>query len=123
MGNTEPKKSEKRQRDRQVKIRCDDDEFEAISANADRAGLSLAGYARAAMLGDAGPRARRRRPADQAALLQILGQVGRIGGNVNQIAKQLNKRDKLRVPELRNALKAYLAIRAAIYEALGMNAR
>jgi hypothetical protein len=65
----------------------------------------------------------RRRPADQAALLQILGQIGRIGGNVNQIAKHLNKRDQLRIPELRKALKAYLGIRAAIYEALGMTTR
>lgn len=123
MAGTEPKKSETRQRDKQVKLRCTADEFNAIVAKADRAGLSTAAYARAAMLGDAGPRARRRRPADQAALLQILGQIGRIGGNVNQIAKHLNKRDQLRIPELRKALKAYLGIRAAIYEALGMTPR
>jgi hypothetical protein len=123
MGRKKPKKSENRQRNRQIKTRCDDDEYEAIAANADRAGLALAAYARASMLGDAGPRARRRRPADQTALLQILGQIGRIGGNVNQIAKQLNARDKARVPELRKALKAYLDIRAAIYEALGMKPR
>lgn len=123
MGETEPKKSETRQRNKQVKLRCTDEEFDIIAAKADEAGFSIAAYARATMLGEAGPRARRRRPADQAALLQILGQIGKIGGNVNQIARQLNTRDKPRIPELRKALKAYLGIRAAIYQALGMPPR
>lgn len=123
MGETEPKKSETRQRNKQVKLRCTDEEFDTIAAKADEAGFSIAAYARASMLGEAGPRARRRRPADQAALLQILGQIGRIGGNVNQIARQLNTRDKASLPDLRKALKAYLGIRAAIYQALGMTPR
>lgn len=120
MGDTEPKKSETRQRNKQVKLRCTADEFNAIAAKADEAGFSIAAYARAALLGDAGPRARRRRPADHTALLQILGQTGRIGGNINQIAKQLNAADKSRIPELPEALTAYLDIRTAIYAALGM---
>lgn len=113
--------SGKRQRTAQCLVRFTAEEFNAVAAKADRAGLKPPAFARAAMLGEAGPRARKTRPADHKALLQILGQVGRIGGNVNQIAKQLNSRETLQIPELRQALTAYLDIRTAIYTALGMN--
>ena len=113
--------SSKRQRTAQIVVRCTQDEFTAISDKADRAGLASAAFLRAAGLGSAGPRARRRLPADHQALRAILGQIGRIGGNINQIAKQLNAGDKLRIPELRDALNAYLDIRNAIFTALGMN--
>lgn len=115
-----PKKSQKRQRDKQIKTPCTLDEFNAISAKAIDAGMTRAAWSRTMMLGEAGPRSRRRPHPDQKALLQILGQVGRIGGNINQIARQLNAGDKPAIPELRQALNAYIDIRNAIYAALGM---
>ena len=119
-GETGPKKSQKRQRDRQIKTPCTLDEFNAISAKAIDAGMTRAAWSRTVMLGSAGPRARRRPHPDQKALLQILGQLGRIGGNINQIAKQLNAGDTPAIPELRDALTAYIDIRNVIYAALGM---
>ncbi len=111
--------SNKRRRGRIIASRCLDEEFAAIAAKADKAGLAIAAFMRAAALGDAGPRAQRRPPADHKALRQILGEIGRIGNNINQIARALNAGEQARLPELKDALRAYIAIRDAIFEALG----
>ncbi|MEK7754149.1 MAG: plasmid mobilization relaxosome protein MobC [Acidobacteriota bacterium] len=113
--------SDKRQRTKRHTDRYTTDEFNAIAAKADRAGLSFSAFVRASLLGDAGPRAQRRPPADHKALRQILGLVGRIGNNINQIARTLNTGGEVSQPELREALTAYLDIRTAIFEALGKN--
>jgi predicted TIM-barrel fold metal-dependent hydrolase len=78
--------SDKRRRIRQSLVRWTDEEFNAIAAKADKAGLAVAAFMRAASLGDAGPRAQRRPPADHVALRQILGHIGRIGNNLNLTA-------------------------------------
>jgi hypothetical protein len=112
--------SEKRQRNKRSTPRFTEEEFNRIAAKADNAGLGFTAYLRAAALdGDAGPRAVRRPPADHKALREILGHVGRIGNNVNQIARALNAGDAAMLPELQEALRAYLDIRNAIYDALG----
>ncbi len=115
--------SEKRQRTKRQSVRFSEDEFNRIAARADNSGLGFAAFLRAAALdGDAGPRAQRRPPADHKALRQILGHVGRIGNNVNQIARALNAEEAASIPELREALRAYLDIRNAIFAALGKTA-
>ena len=111
--------SDKRRRIRQSLVRWTDEEFNALAAKADKAGLAVAAFMRAAALGDAGPRAQRRPPADHKALRQILGELGRVGNNLNQIARALNAGERLRLPELKDALLAYIAIRDAIFAALG----
>jgi hypothetical protein len=111
--------SDKRRRLRQSLVRWTDEEFNAIAAKADKAGLAIAAFMRAAALGDAGPRAQRRPPADHKALRQILGELGRIGNNINQIARALNTGVQASLPDLQKALRAYLDLRRAILNALG----
>ncbi len=111
--------SEKRQRGKIQPVRCTLEEFKAIAAKADKAGLAIAAFMRAAALGDPGPRAQRRPPADHVALRQILGHIGSIGNNLNQIARALNAREQAKLPELKKVLLACLDIRDAIFEALG----
>ncbi|HEV2521692.1 MAG TPA: plasmid mobilization relaxosome protein MobC [Candidatus Acidoferrales bacterium] len=111
--------SDKRRRTRQSLVRWTEEEFNAIAAKADKAGLAVAAFMRASALGDAGPRAQRRPPADHVALRQILGHIGRIGNNLNQITRALNAGELVRVPELKEVLLACLGIRDAIFEALG----
>jgi hypothetical protein len=113
--------SDKRQRGKIVASRCSDEEFNAIAAKADKAGLSNGAFMRAAALGDAGPRAQRRPPADHRVLRQILGEIGRIGNNVNQIARAINSGDPADVPELLESLRAINDIRHGILDALGKN--
>jgi len=115
-----PKPPPNRQRHADIHIRLLEEEKAKALTLADRAGLTLGAFARAAMLGDAGPRAKRRLPADHQTLRAILGQLGRIGGNINQIAKHLNTTQTVQLPELRDALNAYIDIRNAIFAALGM---
>jgi hypothetical protein len=112
--------SDKRQRTKQCLVRFTEQEFAELATKADRAGRPTAAFLRAAALGDAGPRAQRRPPADHKALRQILGHCGRIGNNVNQIASRLNSGGGVNMRELREALAAYLQIRNAILSALTM---
>ncbi len=111
--------SDKRQRPSQSLVRWTSEEFARAAAKADKAGLAMAAFIRAAILGDTGPRAQRRPPADHKALRQILGELGRVGNNLNQIARALNAREQAKLPELKEVLLACLAIRDAIFEALG----
>lgn len=113
--------SDKRQRGETVTVRLSKDERDALDALASRSGLAAGAFMRAAAFGDAGPRAQRRPPADHRALRQLLGECGRVGNNVNQIAKRLNEGGRADIPELKAALAAYLDIRAAILRALAMD--
>ena len=115
------KKSETRQRQRQIKIRCTTEEFNAAAANAAQSGLSVSGYARTAMLGNAGARAKPRLPVDARLLRQVLAQHGRYGNNLNQIAYVLNAEGSHKVieAEFRLALKEWGEIRDLALEALG----
>ncbi len=111
--------SDKRQRGKIIASRCLDEEFTAIAAKADKAGLAVGAFMRAAALGEGGPRAQRRPPIDHKALRQYLGQVGRLGNNINQIARALNSGEKAKLPELQQVLRACLDILNAIKAALG----
>lgn len=120
MTTPKPPKPPNRQRQADIHIRLFADEKAKATALADKAGLALGAFARAAMFGDAGPRAQRRPPADHQALRRILGELGRIGNNLNQIAYRLNTGGKPNIPDLQEALGAYVGLRNAIYAALGM---
>lgn len=91
-------------------------QLEALSS---RSGLAAGAFMRAAAFGGAGPRAQRRPSADHAVLRQLLGELGRVGNNINQIARALNSGQPADLPQLKEALTAYLGVRNAIYRALG----
>ncbi len=112
--------SDKRLREHTVTVRLSDGEREKLDELSSRSGLAVGAFMRAAAFGDSGPRAQRRPPVDHAALRQILGHCGRIGNNLNQIAKHLNVGGKPDLHEIKEALGAYLDIRHAILKALGM---
>jgi hypothetical protein len=73
-------------------IRLPDDERAELEARADRAGLSVSGYFRSAVLDAPWPRVTRRPTVDQQLLARILDALGHshIGSNVNQLAKIAN---------------------------------
>ena len=85
------KKSEKRQREKQIKVRCLSDEFNEIAAHAAQSGLSIPAYLRAVgRKGDPGARSRKQPAADAHLLHQVLAQLSRYGHNWNQVAYKLN---------------------------------
>ena len=115
------KKSQKRQRSAQFKTPMTPQEYADASAEADAAGMTRAAWSRSKLLGSPGPRSRRRMPADAKALQKILNDLARVGNNINQIARRINKGDPCDLPELRKALDDYTTVRAAIHEALGLD--
>jgi hypothetical protein len=113
--------TDKRQRELTVTVRLTQDERDTLDDLSSRSGLAIGAFMRAAAFGNSGPRAQRRPPADHVALRQILGQCGRIGNNLNQIAKHLNAGGYPDIPELLAALSFFPDIRRAIRAALSMN--
>ena len=91
-------------------------ELEHRAANA---GLSLSSFCRAAALGDAGPRARRRPTVEAATLAQTHGELRRVGNNLNQIARALNGGHKVLLPEVQKAAEDISLVMLEIMKAFG----
>ena len=115
--------SETRRRNTSIMVRVTPEERDVIDDLALRRGLTLGAFLRAAALGDAGPRSLTRIPADAAMLQQLLGQIGKVGGNLNQIARQMNTGGAADAAEVRAALAAFDEVRQAILTALGTPTR
>lgn len=103
-----------------VMMRCTPAEHASLQASAAQSGLSVGAFLRAVAFGSAGPRAVRRPPAEREALVQLLGHIGKIGSNVNQLAHGYNTTGELPAwLELRRVQHEVAAIRAALMTALG----
>lgn len=110
--------SELRRRTATFTVRVTPEERDAIDALAMQKGLTVGAFLRAAALGNSGPRAKTRIPVDEALLRQLLGQIGKVGGNLNQIAKRLNTGGAATASEVRAALVAQEEVRQAVLKAL-----
>lgn len=117
--------TEKRQRSSVVGLRMTPEERAELDRRADRAGLSVAAYLRAAALGDAGPRATRKPPIAKQELVRVLSQLGKIGSNVNQLARAVNSGDDPNglADDLKAAVVALSEMQSAIFSALGRTPR
>jgi hypothetical protein len=73
-----------------INVRCTAKESAAINEAASRAGYKVGPYLRALALGTPGPRSVRRPPIERTELARLLGHIGKLGSNVNQIAKAVN---------------------------------
>lgn len=118
-----PSGSETRQKTRVISYRVPEDEALLIEAAADRAGVTVASYARVQTLARSKIPARRVYPVQSGALAQIVGQLGILNNNVNQIARALNSgRDPNEMREIAATLRAVQEMRDAALLALGMRA-
>jgi Bacterial mobilisation protein (MobC) len=82
-------------RDALIHVRCTEHERAAIKAVAEQADLSVGAFLRALALGDAGPRAVRKPPVERAELVRLLGAIGKVGSNINQIARAIHTTNNL----------------------------
>jgi hypothetical protein len=114
-----PSGSNTRQRTHYVAVRCSADEVAALAAKAERAGLSRGAYLRAVALGSPGPRAVRRPPVEKVELARLLGELGRVGSNLNQLARAANCGISPSLPQLEAVLLEIERTAAAIMKALG----
>jgi hypothetical protein len=116
----EPKKKDrKRQRNKVFTVRLNDAEWLAMRERADRAGLTVGGYFRKAALEVEPLRASRRPPVDRAELALVLGQVGKIGGNINQLTKLAHLGGWPEHEDLRQAVADLRFMRDTLLKALG----
>ena len=119
-----PWRGRKRVKDARTKVlppvRCTEAERVAIKAAADQAGFSVGAFMRASALGDAGPRAVRRPPIERKELARLLGHLGKVGSNLNQLAHAFNRDG--RVPgraELNDIRQYVVQMRDVLMKALG----
>lgn len=111
--------TEKRVRNRHLTVRLSEDERATIDEAAERAGLMPGSYAREALLGRPAPRQVRRPAVERKELARLLGQIGHIGGNINQLAKAANAGVVVYEDEIDAALRGLAEVRDAILTALG----
>jgi hypothetical protein len=103
-----------------IAIRCTVKQHTAIKEKAASAGVSIGAYLRGLAVGHPGRRSvHRPRPGD-TQLARLLGHIGKLGSNVNQIAKIANT---YRRPPSKSALsvmrKDIGCMRRAVLKALG----
>jgi hypothetical protein len=114
--------SETRQKQRRVTFRLTGDEHDALEAEAERAGLTVGSYIRSRLMDAPKLRAVPRPTVERELLAKTLAQLGRLNGNLHQIAKHLNfgGTDSADLPE---SLTQVQHMGAALMEALGRKPR
>ena len=111
--------SEKRERQAVLAIRLTDAERAEIDAMAERAELTASSYARMVLLNAPPPRAVRRRSTEKVQVAKLLGALGKIGSNINQIAHRLNSGLPVNPAVIESAFADLNSMRKACMEALG----
>lgn len=110
--------SDRRQRSPLV-VQLAPEERAQVAAAAQALGLSLSGYARQTLLGQPTPRTQKAAPpADVQALARLLGQLGKVGGNLNQLARTVNQGQSVPADELGAALAEVRAAAERVRQAL-----
>lgn len=110
--------SERRRRTYILAVRLNDGEKEDLDARIETAGITKAAYARFALFNKPPPRAARRPTADHRAVASLLGHLGKIGSNINQLAKHANA-GRYQENSVESALLDLAELRVACLKALG----
>jgi hypothetical protein len=90
-----------------------------IDQRSEQAGLAAASYARQVLLDAPAPRQVRRPPVERKELARLLGEIGRVGNNLNQLAHTANTGEPTDRRDLLVVLQSLVDVRNAILEALG----
>lgn len=103
------KRSETRKRQRRFQIRILETEYAELKAFAEREGVTVGSYIRSRTLDkprEEKPttRAKRRPSIETQGLSRLLSDIGRVGNNMNQIARGINQGNAPLVDEIREAL-------------------
>ena len=106
-----------------VAFRVSEEERAELEQAAELAGLTLGSYVRQRVLTAPKTRAVRRPPIEQKVLAQLLGQLGRVGGNIHQIVRHMNFGGVVMHDELRPALASFEEAAEAILQAMGRGQR
>lgn len=111
--------TERRKRNRRLTARFNDQEADAIEAMADRTGQTVGSLLRQTLLNVPPPRRSLRRPqVEVQAVARLLGELGKIGSNINQLAKYSNM-GRWQEGSIQSALRDLAELRLACLQALG----
>lgn len=103
-----------------IAVRCTLDDHAFIGETAAQAGMSIGAFLRTLALGTAGARAVKRPRIEREQLAKLLGEIGKLGSNVNQIAKWANTdRAAPSFAEIARMREDIAAMRAEVMKALG----
>jgi hypothetical protein len=103
-----------------ISIRCTAKDHAVIDENATKVGLSIGAYLRVLALGTSGPRAVRRPPVERKELARLLGHLGKVGSNLNQLAHAFNRNGWVPAFAELNAMRRQVGeMRDALMTALG----
>jgi len=104
---------------RRIAVRVTDDQWGKLDTKAAARGLKIGGYLRTVALGSAGARTMKRASAERVELARLLGELGKLGSNVNQIAKAFNSTGAVPTPPELTAMQTDIAaMRSAVMTAL-----
>lgn len=106
-------------RTKTTSVRFSPDELAELKTRAEKAGLTVGGLVRKMVLDAPPPRQSRRPVIDKELLAIALSRMGKIGSNVNQLARSANQGNAPDIAELRAACDAVIDIRTIIHLALG----
>jgi hypothetical protein len=110
--------SETRKKTHLVTSRYDAEEFAELEEAASRTGLTRASYQRVQSLSKPKTRSTRRAPIERELLAKVLGQLGKIGSNLNQIARDAHLEREVQ-SEVVAALPTLRALVPLLMTALG----
>jgi len=110
--------SENRARKKNLVIRMTCDEFDEVAKRADAAQLTRSSYARSEILDSPPPRQARRPAVETENVARVLAQLGKIGSNLNQIARHMNSGNSIANETLARALTDVSVMRDACMSAL-----
>lgn len=112
-------KEANRSRSVRVFVRLHPDEKKEFEARCKSCGLTQADYFRKKCLEEKALRKRKAPTVETEVLLKTLAQIGKVGGNLNQIARELNMGYLPINGELETTLKEVRELRTEIRKALG----
>lgn len=99
-------------------VRLDEKERAELEKRAEALNQSIGAFIRFRCLDSPGPRAGRRGDRDKEELRRLLGQVGKIGSNLNQIARRLNQGDPETRETIEQAITDLETVSKSVLEAL-----
>ena len=111
--------SENRQRGGQIAFRVTEEERAIIEAAADAAELTVGSFVRAKILKKIVTKEVRRPSIDREIFGRALGMLGKVGSNINQIAKHLNSGGNVPNAEIAKALNDVSILKEQILKAIG----
>ena len=100
-------------------IRLSVDQRIELVRRAEAAELSLGAYWKSAVFNLPPPRKSRRPSVDRVELAKLLGTLGRVGNNINQLTRILHAEGSVEIHELTQALNALTDMREAVMISLG----